>query len=103
MSIDELRREMLAVADDLKSRLSRCGTVEERALALAASERRIERLRKAFKRRIDERALYRPGDAWFSTNAREGIEKKLAEVTDEVRSLVRSLVITEDVPDTAGG
>lgn len=50
---------------------------------LLKARRQIERIRKQFKRVIDERARMKPGDAWFAFNARESIEQKLTEATSD--------------------
>lgn len=102
MSTDELRKEMLAVVESLRGRLFPGLGVEERRRAVRKAERQVERLRKRFKRRVDERALRRPGDQWFSINAREGIEKKLTETTDEALSAIRSLAEIDNIIGTAG-
>jgi hypothetical protein len=67
---------------------------------MAAVSREIRRIRKRFKRSIDEMARRRVG---FSVNAREGIERKLAEVTGEALEQVdrasRDAATGDDVPD----
>ena len=82
MNVTDTRHEMLAGVTALRERLLSESDPTERPALVEAARRRIERIRKRFKRAIDERASRRFG---FSVNAREGIEQKLAEATAEAR------------------
>jgi hypothetical protein len=80
MNVSDTRAAMLECAAELRERLAATSDPARRAALVASARRQVERLRKAFKRRIDTRAVSRYG---FAVNAREGIERRLAEVTAE--------------------
>jgi hypothetical protein len=93
MQITQTRKEMLAVTTELRQRLA-AERDDCKAIALIdRTRKRIEQIRKRFKRRIDERARFKPGDAWFSINSREGIEKMLAKVTQEAHDAIESALL----------
>jgi hypothetical protein len=85
MNVADTRREMLACATALRERLRSESGVTERSALVEAARKRIERLRKQFKRTIDERASRRFG---FALNEREGVEEKLAAATIEALELL---------------
>jgi hypothetical protein len=78
MNVSDTRSEMLACVAELRQRLATMPDLARRADLADMTRRQIERLRKRFKHRIDEKASQRFG---FSINAREGIERELAEAT----------------------
>jgi hypothetical protein len=85
MNVSATRAEMLACAAALRDRLPEATDPDRREELVSAARLQVERLRKAFKRRIDARATSRYG---FSVNAREGIERRLSEVTAEALAAV---------------
>jgi hypothetical protein len=100
MNVTGARSEMSACVDALRERLqSECRPARRTAL-MDAARREIRRIRKRFKRSIDEMARRRVG---FSVNAREGIERKLTEVTAEalkqVDRVAHDAAAGDDAPD----
>ncbi len=81
MNAGEARAEMMACVSALREQLAGSDPGHRAALA-AEARRQVERVRKRFKRRIDEQASRRFG---FSI---QGIERKLAEVTAEALAAV---------------
>ena len=74
MNIAETRLEMMACVEALRQRLVDEPNPDRRLRLVHATRRAVHRLRKQFKRTIDERARF-----GFAINEREGIERKLAE------------------------
>ena len=89
---------MLACVAALRERLAGTTDPDRRAALVSAARRQVERLRKAFKRRIDARAVSQYG---FSVNAREGIERRLSEVTAEALAAVDEAGSAGAEPGTA--
>ncbi len=96
MQIAETRNEMLAVVEAARLALAATNAPARREQAIVKARRQIERIRKAFKRRIDDRALRKPGDQWFPINAREAIERKLTEAAQEALAAVDALAENTD-------
>jgi hypothetical protein len=100
MNVADTRSEMLACVDELRQRLAATPDPARRTGLADETRRQIERLRKRFKHRIDEKANQRFG---FSINAREGIERKLAEATAIALAAVeQALADHAQPPDRAG-
>lgn len=78
MNITATRSEMLACAIALREKLAGVSDPAERLALAERTRRQIERIRKRFKRKIDERASHRFG---FAVHEREGIEGELAKAT----------------------
>jgi hypothetical protein len=71
---------MLGCVAALRDKLAGASDPAERLALAERTRRRIERIRKRFKRKIDERARDRFGFG-FAVHEREGIEGELAKAT----------------------
>jgi hypothetical protein len=85
MNVADTRAEMMACVEALRARLAALRSQAARGEIVAAARREIGRLRKQFKRRIDQQAARRFG---FAIHGREGIERGLAEATAAALALV---------------
>lgn len=88
MNIAETKAEMLGVVESLRTRLPGAGDACSSDTLVQSARRQVARIRKAFKRRIDERARCKPGQPWFSIHAREGIERELQKIAAESLRLI---------------
>jgi hypothetical protein len=91
MNIAKTRLEMMACVEALRQRLADEPDPARRLRLVHATRRAVHRLRKRFKRTIDERAASFGG---FAINEREGIERKLAEAAAAAMTAI---------DETAGG
>ncbi|MFO0876281.1 MAG: hypothetical protein U0840_02820 [Gemmataceae bacterium] len=85
MNVAETRSEMLACVTDLRARIATMSDPSRHANIAHQARRKIERLRKSFKKQIDKKANERFG---FPINAREGIERKLTVATAEALAAI---------------
>ncbi|HZY90264.1 MAG TPA: hypothetical protein VFE78_35910 [Gemmataceae bacterium] len=100
MNVTDTRDEMLACVAELRRRLAAVPDPAGRADLADEARRKIERLRKRFKRRIDEKSSRRFG---FPINSREGIERRLAEATATALAAVEQAVVDHAEPPAAPG
>jgi hypothetical protein len=98
MNVADTRSEMLVCVAELRQRLSATPDPARRVGLAGKARRQIERLRKRFKQRIDERASQRFG---FAINEREGIERKLAEAAATALAAVEQAVAGHAEPPAA--
>jgi hypothetical protein len=91
MQIAQTRADMLAVVDVLRHQLAGVANTKRAEDRIAHARRKIERIRKGFKRRIDQRARNKAGEALFAIHEREGIERDLAEATREALAAIEAL------------
>lgn len=97
MNAAEARDEMQAVIAALEIRLTSQLTDNERSQAIEHALREIGRIRKKFKHRIDSHAKEEVGFRGyrgFGGRGRAGIERKLAEVTEEAIRQVKGFEST---------
>ena len=96
MNVDETRRQMMDVVENTKAAILVACDSELSSIVLEDCRKEIERLRKVFKRRIDERSKHTRNRQAFPINARAGIERKLEETTRQALDLVNAMSKTID-------
>jgi hypothetical protein len=89
MNIAETRSEMLACVVALQKKLAGVSEPAERLRLAEGAKRQIERIKKRFKHKIDERAGRRGG---FAVHEREGIEGELVKAAAAALALIERVV-----------
>jgi hypothetical protein len=91
MHIAETRDLMKAVVTELRQCLAEHCDSNRGRRRIELARRQIERIRKTFQRKLDERALYTRGQKWFAVNERESIMRELANATVEAQAAIEAV------------
>jgi len=92
MNIAEAQIEMSAVVEAAKSKLKASGASASRDAVVAKSKHAINKIVKAYKRKIDIRAERRAGKPRFSINERKGLEDLLMSKHNEFVTMLDGLL-----------
>lgn len=104
MNVAETRVQMMGCVARLQAELTAETTADRREVLVKAARREVERLRKQFQRRIDEKASKR-GRWSFAVNGLAGIEKNLAHCVDTALTAIQEVAAgrTLTLPQLAKG
>jgi len=93
MTVTQTQRELLARVEALRAALADAPDAGARQRLGERTKQEILRISKAFKRRIDQRALHSVYDRhWFAVNERESLGQALERATEKALAAVENAV-----------